>query len=253
MKELSRSIHPILRAFRSFDTVLSAARSCIICATALEEPRASENAEDNLMEMNSFELAYQQSGYKQIAGIDEAGRGALAGPVIAAAVILPIDCTLDGLNDSKQLSPKQRDQLCEDIRRVAVSIGVGSVDNQEIDRLNILNASLLAMQKAVEKLTPQPDCLLVDGIYLPQVDIPGEAIPKGDSRSYSIAAASIIAKTTRDRFMIKLHHAYPNYGFLKHKGYPTSQHRRAIAQFGACDIHRRTFKLLPDDQIELCF
>ena len=203
--------------------------------------------------MNSFELAYQQSGYKQIAGIDEAGRGALAGPVIAAAVILPIDCTLDGLNDSKQLSPKQRDQLCEDIRRVAVSIGVGSVDNQEIDRLNILNASLLAMQKAVEKLTPQPDCLLVDGIYLPQVDIPGEAIPKGDSRSYSIAAASIIAKTTRDRLMIKLHHIYPNYGFLKHKGYPTSQHRRAIAQFGASDIHRRTFKLLPDDQIELCF
>lgn len=203
--------------------------------------------------MNSFELAYQQSGYKQIAGIDEAGRGALAGPVIAAAVILPVDCTLDGLNDSKQLSPKQRDQLCEDIRRVAVSIGVGSVDNQEIDRLNILNASLLAMQKAVEKLTPQPDCLLVDGIYLPPVDIPGEAIPKGDSRSYSIAAASIIAKTTRDRFMIKLHHTYPNYGFLKHKGYPTSQHRRAIAQFGASDIHRRTFKLLPDDQIELCF
>ena len=203
--------------------------------------------------MNSFELAYQQSGYKQIAGIDEAGRGALAGPVIAAAVILPIDCTLDGLNDSKQLSPKQRDQLCEDIRRVAVSIGVGSVDNQEIDRLNILNASLLAMQKAIEKLTPQPDCLLVDGIYLPQVDIPGEAIPKGDSRSYSIAAASIIAKTTRDRLMIKLHHTYPNYGFLKHKGYPTSQHRRAIAQFGASDIHRRTFKLLPDDQIELCF
>ena len=203
--------------------------------------------------MNSFELAYQQSGYKQIAGIDEAGRGALAGPVIAAAVILPINCTLDGLNDSKQLSPKQRNQLCEDIRRVAVSIGVGSVDNQAIDRLNILNASLLAMQKAVEKLTPQPDCLLVDGIYLPQVDIPGEAIPKGDSRSCSIAAASIIAKTTRDRLMIELHHTYPNYGFLKHKGYPTSQHRQAISQFGASDIHRRTFKLLPDDQIELCF
>ena len=203
--------------------------------------------------MNDFESAYQQSGYKQIAGIDEAGRGALAGPVIAAAVILPTNCTLDGLNDSKQLSPKQRDQLCEDIRRVALSIGVGSVDNQEIDRLNILNATLLAMQKAVGELTPQPDYLLVDGLYLPQVDIPGQAITKGDSRSYSIAAASIIAKTTRDRRMIELDRTYPNYGFFKHKGYPTSQHRQAIAQFGASDIHRHTFKLLPDDQIELCF
>ena len=198
------------------------------------------------MEMNAFERACQQSGYKQIAGIDEAGRGALAGPVIAAAVILPINCTLDGLNDSKQLSPKRRDQLCDEIHRVAVSIGVGSVDHQGIDRLNILNATLLAMQEAVEKLTPQPDYLLVDGLYLPQVDIPGEAITKGDSRSYSIAAASIIAKTTRDRLMIELHHTYPNYGFLKHKGYPTSQHRQAIAQFGASDIHRHTFKLLPE-------
>lgn len=203
------------------------------------------------MEMNVFEHAYQQSGYKQIAGIDEAGRGALAGPVIAAAVILPINCPLDGLNDSKQLSPKQRDRLYDEIQHVAVSIGIGSIDNQTIDRLNILNATLLAMQEAVEKLTPQPDCLLVDGIYLPQVDIPGEAIPKGDSRSYSIAAASIIAKTTRDRLMIELDRTYPNYGFLKHKGYPTSQHRKAIAQLGASDIHRHTFKLLPDDQIEL--
>ena len=199
------------------------------------------------MEMNVFERACQQSGYKQIAGIDEAGRGALAGPVIAAAVILPINCTLDGLNDSKQLSPKQRARLRDEIHRVAVSIGVGAIDNQVIDRLNILNATLLAMQKAVEKLTPPPDYLLVDGIYLPQVDIPGEAIPKGDSRSYSIAAASIIAKTTRDRLMIELDHTYPNYGFPKHKGYPTSQHRQAIAQFGASDIHRHTFKLLPDD------
>ncbi len=211
----------------------------------------SKNAEDNLVEMNVFELAYQQSGYKQIAGIDEAGRGALAGPVIAAAVILPTNCTLDDINDSKQLSPKQRDRLYDEIQHVAVSIGIGSIDNQTIDRLNILNATLLAMQEAVEKLTPQPDCLLVDGIYLPQVDIPGEAIPKGDSRSYSIAAASIIAKTTRDRLMIELDRTYPNYGFLKHKGYPTSQHRKAIAQLGASDIHRHTFKLLPDDQIEL--
>ena len=201
--------------------------------------------------MNIFELACQQSGYKQIAGVDEAGRGALAGPVIAAAVILPIDCSLDGLNDSKQLSPKQRDRLSDEIHRVAVAIGVGAIDNQVIDRLNILNATLLAMKEAVENLILQPDYLLVDGLHLPQTDIPGEAIPKGDSRSYSIAAASIIAKTTRDKRMIALDRTYPNYGFLKHKGYPTPQHRQAIAEFGASDIHRHTFKLLPDDQIEL--
>ena len=199
------------------------------------------------MAMNAFELTCQQNGYKQIAGIDEAGRGALAGPVIAAAVILPINCTLDGLNDSKLLSPKQRDRLFDEIHRVAVSIGVGSMDNQVVDRLNILNATLLAMQEAVKKLTLQPDYVLVDGVHLPQVDIPSKAIPKGDSRSYSIAAASIIAKVTRDKLMIELDRTYPNYGFLKHKGYPTSQHRQAIAQFGASDIHRHTFKLLPDN------
>jgi ribonuclease HII len=198
------------------------------------------------MEMNVFELARQQSGYKQIAGIDEAGRGALAGPVIAAAVILPTHCNINGLRDSKQLSPKQRAHLFDEIHNVAVSIGIGSADHRVIDRLNVLEATLLAMQEAIGKLTPPPDCLLVDGLNLPEVGIVGEAIPKGDSRSYSIAAASIIAKVTRDRLMVELDPIYPNYGFSRHKGYPTSQHRQAIAQFGASDIHRRTFKLLPD-------
>ena len=198
------------------------------------------------MEMNLFELACQQSGYKQIAGIDEAGRGALAGPVIAAAVILPAHCNIKGLRDSKQLSPKQRVYLFDEIHNVAVSIGIGSADHRVVDRLNVLQATLLAMQKAVEKLTPAPDYLLVDGLDLPEVSIVGEAIPKGDSRSYSIAAASIVAKVTRDRLMVELDPIYPNYGFSRHKGYPTSQHRQAIAQFGASDIHRRTFKLLPD-------
>lgn len=206
----------------------------------------SKNVEDNLMEMNVFEIVCQQSGYKQIAGIDEAGRGALAGPVIAAAVILPTHCNINGLRDSKQLSPKQRAHLFDEIHNVAVSIGIGSADHRVIDRLNILEATLLAMQEAVGKLTPAPDYLLVDGLDLPEVDIVGEAIPKGDNRSYSIAAASIIAKVTRDRLMVKLDPIYPNYGFSRHKGYPTSQHRQAIAQFGASDIHRRTFKLLPD-------
>ncbi len=198
------------------------------------------------MEMNVFELACQQSGYKQIAGVDEAGRGALAGPVIAAAVILPTHCRIESLRDSKQLSPKQRAYLFDEIHNIAVSVGIGSVDHRVIDRLNILEAALLAMREAVEKLTLSPDYLLVDGLHLPEVDIVGEAIPKGDRKSYSIAAASIIAKVTRDRLMAELDPIYPNYGFSQHKGYPTSQHRQAIARFGASEIHRRTFKLLPD-------
>ncbi len=196
--------------------------------------------------MDVFERACQRSGYKRIAGIDEAGRGALAGPVIAAAVILPTHCGIEGLNDSKQLTPKQRDRLHDEIYRVALSVGIGSVSNRVVDSVNVLEATLLAMRQAIEKLTPQPDYLLIDGINFPAIDIQGEAIKKGDSRSYSIAAASIIAKTTRDRRMIALDSTYPDYGFSQHKGYPTSQHRKAIAQFGASDIHRHTFKLLPD-------
>ena len=197
--------------------------------------------------MDVFERACQQNGYRQIAGIDEAGRGALAGPVIAAAVILPINCGIEGLKDSKQLTPKQRDRLYDEIYNVAMSVGIGSVDNRVVDALNVLEATLLAMRQAIEELSPAPDYLLVDGINFPATEIQGEAIKKGDSRSYSIAAASIIAKTTRDRRMIALDRTYPDYGFSQHKGYPTSQHRHAIAQFGASDIHRHTFKLLPDD------
>ncbi len=197
--------------------------------------------------MDVFERTCQKNGYRLIAGIDEAGRGALAGPVIAAAVILPINCSIKGLQDSKQLTSKQRDRLSDEIYSIAVSVAIGSVDNHLVDKLNILEASLLAMRQAIEKLTPQPDYLLVDGINFPVTHIQGETIKKGDRRSYSIAAASIIAKTTRDRRMIALDRTYPDYGFSQHKGYPTSQHRHAIAQFGASDIHRHTFKLLSDD------
>ncbi|MYH83359.1 ribonuclease HII [Candidatus Poribacteria bacterium] len=197
--------------------------------------------------MDVFERTCQQNGYRLIAGIDEAGRGALAGPVIAAAVILPINCNIQGLKDSKQLTPKQRARLSDEIYSAAVSVAIGAVDNHLVDKLNVLEATLLAMRQAIEKLTPQPDYLLVDGINFPVTHIQGEAIKKGDRRSYSIAAASIIAKTTRDRRMIALDRTYPDYGFSQHKGYPTSQHRHAIAQFGASDIHRHTFKLLSDD------
>jgi ribonuclease HII len=196
--------------------------------------------------MDAFERACRQNGYKRIAGIDEAGRGALAGPVVAAAVILPPGCKIDGLKDSKQLTPKQRSLLANEIQSIAVSVGVGSVDNRLIEEINILQAALRAMTEAVEQLTPKPDYLLVDGSKMPTTNIPGQAIPKGDNLSLSIAAASVIAKTTRDRLMIEFHQTYPNYGFEQHKGYPTAQHRQAIVQFGVSAIHRKTFKLLSD-------
>ncbi len=196
--------------------------------------------------MNAYERACRQKGYTQIAGIDEVGRGALAGPVVAAAVILPVNCQIEGLTDSKQLTPNQREVLVDKIHNVAVSVGTGSVDNRTIERINILQAALLAMKMAIEQLTPKPEYLLVDGNKLPEIDIPGEAVPKGDSLSLSIAAASVIAKTTRDSLMVEYDETYPNYGFKHHKGYPTAQHREAITQFGVTEIHRNTFKMLPD-------
>ncbi|MYF99893.1 ribonuclease HII [Candidatus Poribacteria bacterium] len=196
--------------------------------------------------MDSFERACSEKGYTRIAGIDEAGRGALAGPVVAAAVILPYGCQIDNLKDSKQLTPRQRSSLFDEIYNLAVSVSIGSADNNLIDHINILQATLHAMKVAVKQLTPKPDFLLVDGNKLPDIDIPAEAIPKGDNLSISIAAASVIAKTTRDRLMIEFHQEYPNYGFQQHKGYPTVQHRQAIAQFGVSPIHRKTFKLLAD-------
>ena len=198
------------------------------------------------MQMDVFERACYHRGYKQVAGVDEAGRGALAGPVVAAAVILPAECTIKGLRDSKQLSATQRARLFDEIRNVAVAVSIGTSDHQVIDRLNILQATLAAMQEAVQKLIPPPDYLLVDGLNVPEIGIAGEAIPKGDSKSRSIAAASVVAKITRDQLMLDLDRIYPNYGLSRHKGYPTASHRRAIAEFGASDIHRRTFKLLPD-------
>lgn len=195
---------------------------------------------------DALERACRQNGHRHIAGVDEAGRGALAGPVIAAAVILPPDCQIPGLRDSKQLTARQRSHLSDEIHREAIAIGVGRADPPAIARLNILQATLIAMQEAVTNLSPCPDYLLVDGLDLPKTAIIGKAIPKGDTLSVSIAAASIIAKTTRDALMIEFGETYPNYGFPKHKGYPTPQHRAAIAEFGASEIHRHTFKLLAD-------
>ena len=196
--------------------------------------------------MIAYECAYREKGYNIIAGIDEAGRGALAGPVVAAAVILPVDCHIAGINDSKKLTSNLRSQLYEEISGIAISVGISSIDNLQIEQLNILQASLRAMVLAVEELTVKPDYLLVDGNRYPEINIDGQAITKGDSLSLSIAAASIMAKVTRDRLMIAFDSTFPNYGFKDHKGYPTKQHRKAIAEHGPSDIHRKTFRLLSE-------
>ena len=189
-----------------------------------------------------FERKASQKGFSRIAGIDEAGRGPLAGPVVSAAVILPFSFQVPGISDSKKLTPKKRGYLYEKIYDFAVSVGIGIIDPLEIDRINILQAALASMTMAVENLVPQPDCLLIDGTFMISSVLPQEPIPKGDDRSISIAAASIIAKVTRDRLMERYHQDYPQFGFFNHKGYPTRSHKEAIRRFGCCPIHRRSFK-----------
>ena len=189
-----------------------------------------------------FEKEATQKGYKNIAGIDEAGRGPLAGPVVSAAVILPDDFSMTGVTDSKKLTPAKRERLYGPIYIHAVSVGIGIVDPIEIDRINILQASLLSMAMAAENLNPQPDCLLIDGTFSISSNLPQKPITKGDTLSISIAAASIIAKVTRDRLMECYHFYYPQFDFPRHKGYPTKAHNEAIRIFGSCPIHRRSFK-----------
>lgn len=197
------------------------------------------------------EKAAMNKGYEFIIGTDEAGRGPLAGPVVAAAVVLPRNCKLRGINDSKKLTPLHRDVLYEQIKRASICYGISEVSPQVIDEINILEATRLAMQDAVEQLKPIGDFILVDGWENPRFTLPQEGIIKGDSKSISIAAASILAKVHRDRLMMIYDKVYPNYGFGEHKGYPTANHLAAVKQYGPCPIHRRTFKpirLLLEDQ-----
>lgn len=177
-----------------------------------------------------------------ICGVDEAGRGPLAGPVSAAAVILDADNPVEGLADSKKLSEKQRDRLAPLIRERALAWAVAYADVEEIDRLNILQATLLAMRRAVLALDIQPQHVLVDGLYCPQTGIPSQAIVKGDSKVPAISAASILAKTARDELMLQLHEQYPHYGFAGHKGYPTAAHLAALREHGVSEVHRRSFR-----------
>lgn len=191
--------------------------------------------------MWEFEHKTKSFGYQYIAGIDEAGRGPLAGPVVSAAVILPDCFNCPGVTDSKKLSEKKRDTLFPLINAQALAVGIGMASHQEIDQINILQASLLSMKRAVQNLALDPDYLFIDGKFTIDMELPQQAIVKGDSKSISIAAASIIAKVTRDRFMADLHKTYPQYNFIQHKGYPTKAHKQAIIEYGPCPVHRKTF------------
>jgi len=184
---------------------------------------------------------------KTEAGCDEAGRGCLSGPVVAAAVILSKDVIIEGLNDSKKLSEKQRHHLANEIKEKALAYAIAEVNNEEIDQINILNASILAMHRALDQLPKQAEYILVDGNkFKPYKEIPHECIIKGDGKYMSIAAASILAKTTRDHLMEEHHKSYPAYNWQKNKGYPTKEHRNAIAANGSCPLHRKSFRLLPE-------
>ena len=188
-----------------------------------------------------YENEARNKGYHVVCGVDEAGRGPLAGPVFAAAVILPQNLMIDGLNDSKKLSEKKREILYDKIKNLALTYAVAFATEHEIDEINILNATFLAMKRAVAKLNLKPDIVLVDGNKSPELEISTQTIVKGDSLSASIAAASILAKVERDRLMKNLSKKYPEYNFEKHKGYGTKMHIDLIKKYGPCEIHRKSF------------
>lgn len=189
-----------------------------------------------------FESKAVEKGYSLICGVDEAGRGPLAGPVFAAAVILPDGCEIEGLNDSKKLSEKKREQLFDIIKQKAIAYNIASASVEEIENLNILGATFLAMERAVSGLSPAADFALVDGNRLPlQLEIPAQTVIGGDAKSFSIAAASVLAKVARDRYICELSEQYPEYNFAKHKGYGTKEHIEALLKYGPCEIHRPSF------------
>lgn len=200
------------------------------------------------MDWFAYENTARANGYGIICGIDEAGRGPLAGPVFAAAVILPENAVIEGINDSKKLSAKKREALYGVITDTAVSWSVGFATEKEIDEINILQATFLAMKRACDGLNVRPDCALVDGNRMPRLGLDTETIIKGDALSASIAAASILAKVSRDRLMTEIDQLYPEYQFAKHKGYGTALHTALIKKYGPCPVHRKTFlkKILGD-------
>lgn len=193
------------------------------------------------MDWLEFEKEALAKGYKSVCGVDEAGRGPLAGPVCAAAVILPEGVIIDGVNDSKKLSEKKRESLFDVIREQALSYSIAYATVDEIEKINILNATMLAMRRAIDGLEIKADYAMIDGNKIPPIDIDAECIVKGDAKSMSIACASILAKVSRDRLLYKYAEEYPMYGFDKHKGYGTKVHREAILKYGPCPYHRKSF------------
>ena len=193
------------------------------------------------VDLLAMETNLHEEGYRLICGVDEAGRGPLAGPVYAAAVILPSDVRIEGLNDSKKLSEKKREELYEIIRDRALDFGIASASQEEIDALNILNAVYLAMNRAVKQMKLIPDLLLIDGNRDKGIEGPSRCVVKGDATCACIAAASVLAKVSRDRFMYEMAARYPQYGFEQHKGYGTAMHYERLREFGPCELHRKSF------------
>lgn len=209
-----------------------------LCQTRLEEHKRER---ERIGRMFSYERQVWAMGYRFVAGLDEVGRGPLAGPVVAAAVILPKEVVLPGLEDVRRLTPKRRQELCGEIKKLALGIGIGMVHPEGIDEANVMMATYKAMVKVVQALEPQPDYLLIDSLHLPGVSQPQAPIAGGDSQSCSIAAASVVAKVTRDDYMVEMDKLYPQYGFASHKGYGTLEHREALERHGPCPIHRKTY------------
>jgi ribonuclease HII len=209
---------------------------------AVQRRRRGNRAEgQRLRHLLRYECALWERGVTRIAGVDEAGMAPLAGPVVAAAVILPRDFRPRGIDDSKQVDAADRERLCAEIKAAAVCWAVGITTHEEIDAINIYRAGLLAMRRAVEGLAARPEHVLLDARRLPEVDIPQDGIVHGDALSLTIAAASIVAKTTRDAMMCEYDRAYPGWGFARHKGYPTAEHFAALEALGVCPLHRRSF------------
>lgn len=229
-------------ALLSADNRITVRRAAARCLARLEIERKERERLDAML---AYERSAWDKGFTYIAGVDEAGRGPLAGPVVAAAVILQKGCFFPGLNDSKQVTPDRREELYRAITTQAVAWSVGISEVAEIDRINILQASKLAMHRAIASLAVKPDFVLLDAVELDGLLFPRQSVVRGDCLSQSIAAASIIAKVTRDRWMCDIDKAFPGYGFAVHKGYATIEHRRAIARLGASPVHRKSFLLLP--------
>jgi ribonuclease HII len=238
MNERGPEIYPEIIQVLGQDPRGGAQKLVRYCQVKLEE---WQRERERLSRMFSYERQVWAMGYRLVAGLEEAGRGPLAGPVVAAAVILPGEAYLPGLDDSKRLSARRRQELYELIRERAVAIGIGMVHPEGIDEANVMMATYKAMVKAVNHLAVSPDYLLIDALHLPGVTHPQSPIVGGEGLSCSIAAASIVAKVTRDNHMIEMDRLYPQYGFAHHKGYGTAEHREALEKYGPCPIHRKTF------------